>query len=128
MSMNKTWAISSWISFLISAGIPSQLRPSPRRTPTSFFRRERSGSFSERRSVCRFLRVGNVQSRLAPTINQLLQKLGRPPLLHFLAYCGGEVGPQLQQIPNGFGGRTKFSELPGRRRRSRRAQTSGLAY
>src|SRR5438552_14208833 len=113
MSMNKTWAISSWISFLISRDMPTQLRPSPWRTPTSFFRRERSGSPLKRGPVCRVLLADNLQSRLAPTINQLLQKFGRPPLLHFLAYGGGEVGPQLEQILKCFGGRTKFSELPG---------------
>src|SRR5438067_890808 len=110
--MNKTWAISSWISFLISAGMPAQLRRSPWRTPISFFRRKRSGSSLKRGPFCRSRLVGNLQSRLAQAVNEMLPIIGFPPFLDIPAYGVGEVRPQFKQSLKGFIGRITFSELP----------------
>ena len=52
MSMNKTWAISSWISFLISVDILSgALRLHEFRNRASFLTRERGDDFLEARMV-----------------------------------------------------------------------------
>src|SRR6266852_5349668 len=42
----------------------------------------------------------------------MLHGLRIPPLLHILAYCGGQIRSQVEQTPQGFIGSFTFTELP----------------
>ena len=53
----------------------------------------------------------NLQPRLAPTVDQLLDVLGGPPLFQQTACDGGKVRPHLEQVPHGFFRSLSFPEL-----------------
>src|SRR5271170_1735026 len=55
---------------------------------------------------------GNLQARLAETIDQLLDKLRIPPLPELLACHHGEIWSQRKQIPYSVARRLPFAELP----------------